>query len=70
MGALSVLTIDLRGNSAHFQKELKKSNSKAKAFAKSVRANSATVVKSLGTMGTVGAVALGAIYKQSSANIE
>ena len=70
MGALSVLTIDLRGNSAHFQKELKKSNSKAKAFAKSVRANSATVVKSLGTIGTVGAVALGAIYKQSSANID
>ncbi len=70
MGALSVLTIDLKGNSAHFQKELKKSGSKAKAFARQVRANSQAVVKSLGAIGAVGAVALAAIYKQSSANID
>ena len=70
MSVLSTLVIDLKGNSAHFQKELKKANSKSKAFAKKVRANSAAVVKSLGAIGTVGAVALGAIYKQSSANID
>ena len=70
MSVLSTLVIDLKGNSAHLQKELKKANSKSKAFAKKVRANSAAVVKSLGAIGTVGAVALGAIYKQSSANID
>ena len=70
MPALSVLTIDLKGNSAHFQAELKKSGNKAKAFARQVRANSQAVVKSLGAIGTVGAIALGAIYKQSSANID
>jgi hypothetical protein len=70
MSVLSTLVIDLKGNSAHFQNELKKANSKSKSFAKSVRANSAAVVKSLGAIGTVGAVALGAIYKQSAANID
>jgi hypothetical protein len=70
MSVLSTLVIDLKGNSAHFQKELQQANRKSKSFAKKVRANSATVVKSLGTIGTVGAVALGAIYKQSSANID
>ena len=68
MSALSVLTIDLKGNSAHFQKELKKSGSKAKAFASQVRANSQAVVKSLGAIGSVGAIALATIYKQSSKN--
>ena len=70
MSVLSTLVIDLKGNSAHFQNELKKANAKSKSFAKKVRANSAAVVKSLGAIGTVGAVALGAIYKQSSANID
>ena len=70
MSVLSTLVIDLKGNSAHFQKELKKANAKSKSFAQKVRANSATVVKSLGAIGTLGAVALGAIYKQSSANID
>lgn len=70
MSVLSTLVIDLKGNSAHFQKELKKANSKSKSFAKKVRANSAAVVKSLGAIGTVGAVALGAIYQQSAANID
>jgi hypothetical protein len=70
MSVLSTLVIDLKGNSAHFQKELQQANRKSKSFAKKVRANSAAVVKSLGTIGTVGAVALGAIYKQSSANID
>lgn len=70
MSVLSTLVIDLKGNSAHFQNELKKANSKSKSFAKKVRANSAAVVKSLGAIGTVGAVALGAIYQQSSANID
>ena len=70
MSVLSTLVIDLKGNSAHFQKELRKANAKSKSFAKKVRANSAAVVKSLGAIGTVGAAALGAIYKQSSANID
>lgn len=70
MSVLSTLVIDLRGNSAHFQNELKKANSKSKSFAKKVRANSAAVVKSLGSIGAVGAIALGAIYKQSSENID
>ena len=29
MSVLSTLTIDLRGNSAHFQRELKKANQKS-----------------------------------------
>jgi len=70
MSVLSTLVIDLKGNSAHFQKELKKANAKSKSFAKKVRANSQAVVKSLGAIGTVGAVALGAIYQQSAANID
>tara|TARA_R110001583_G_scaffold21308_3_gene80878 strand:+ start:26217 stop:28046 length:1830 start_codon:yes stop_codon:yes gene_type:complete len=70
MATLSTLVINVKGNSAHLQKELSKASKKAKAFAKKVRANSEKVVKSLGTIGTVGAVALGAIYKQSSANID
>ncbi|NQY64009.1 MAG: hypothetical protein HRT38_09815 [Alteromonadaceae bacterium] len=70
MSVLSTLTIDLRGNSAHFQRELKKANQKSISFAQKVRANSATVVKSLGAIGVVGGAALAAIYKQSSANID
>ncbi|HHZ97648.1 MAG TPA: hypothetical protein EYN67_19370 [Flavobacteriales bacterium] len=70
MTALASLVIDLKGNSAHFQKELKKANRKSASFAKKVRANSANVVKSLGAIGAAGAVALGAIYKQSAANID
>jgi hypothetical protein len=70
MSVLSTLVIDLKGNSAHFQGELKRANAKAKSFAKKMRANSAAVVKGLSAIGTVGAVALGAIYKQSSANID
>ena len=70
MSVLSTLTIDLRGNSAHFQRELKKANKKSTSFAQKVRANSAAVVKSLGAIGVVGAAALTAIYKQSSANID
>jgi hypothetical protein len=70
MSALSTLVIDVKGNSAHFQGELKKANRKSISFAKKVRANSAAVVKSLGAIGAVGAVALSAIYKQSSANID
>ena len=70
MTALASLVIDLKGNSAHFQKELKKANRKSASFAKKVRANSANVVKSLGAIGAAGTVALGAIYKQSAANID
>lgn len=70
MSVLASLVINLKGNSGHFQKELKKANRKSNSFAKKMRANSANVVKSLGAIGAVGAVALAAIYKQSSANID
>ena len=70
MAKVKPIIAPIKGDNASFKKAVNESIAKSKSFARQIRKNSGAAVKSLGAMGTVGAVALGAIYKQSSANID